>query len=409
MNRRNDIIDRLVERIDRLDAASVQGYVQRLVREKAVLENVFQTIREGVLIVDEALRLRYVNAAAIRLLGLPQDPKERENQPIGRYLRDVDWKGLFAGSEAELERVARQELEVFYPRHRFLQFYVLPYHDKQDEADGHRLLTLILHDVTDLHEHTESTIESEKLGAITMLAAGVAHEIGNPLNSLNIHLQLLQRYFRGRVPPGATQPDEETTDAAEMLQIALDEVKRLDTIINQFLKAVRPSPLELTPLYLTQVIGDTLRFMKPEIEDRGVHVECNWPDEEATVMGDAGPLKQAFYNIIKNAVQAMPEGGLLRIGLETRQDRMALSFQDNGKGIAASELSNIFDPYYTSRPNGTGLGLVIVERIVREHGATLGVESEVGVGTCFTISFPLSNRPPRLLDRGQEQPPEPGA
>jgi len=404
-------VDRLIERLDRLDPSSVQGYILRLVREKELLETVFQTVREGVIIVDDKLRIRYVNHAAVNLLGLPADCTD---QPIERYLRELDWSQLKAGDEDAWARVSRQEIEVFYPQHRYLLCRFLPYESgirskdiaedtaAELEADGtpqlldaittgdEPMITLTLDDVTEIRERAASTIESERLAAITMLAAGVAHEIGNPLNSLTIHLQLLDRQLAALSSDGAD-------NAKELVDVSLQEVRRLDDIINQFLKAVRPSIFEPGAVALHELIAKTLAFMKHEIEDRGVLVQGEWPDEIPKIMGDDTQLQQALYNIIKNGIQAMESGGVLVIKLSTTDDFVVLSVADSGKGIDREQLGDIFDPYYTTKPDGTGLGLVIVERIMREHGAEFGIDSEVGRGTVITMRFPLPSRRQRLL------------
>ena len=385
-------VHHLIERLDRLDPNSVQGYILRLVREKGVLESVFQTIREGIIIINRDLRIEFVNRAAMNLLGLPANILDAPGHKINRFLRDLDWDRLMRLESAEWERVSRQEIEVVYPQHRVLLFYLLPYKNQFDPASKLGLAVIILHDVTDLREQTATQIEAGRLNAITMLAAGVAHEIGNPLNSLNIHLQLLDRHFRDQPPSAAT------TEARELLAVPLDEVKRLDRIIGNFLKAVRPTPVELKPVALKDVVNDTLRAMKGEIEDHELTVQCEWGVDVPPVAADRHQLQQALHNILKNSIQAMASGGTLRIALTADADAVSLAVNDTGKGIAPEDLGNIFNPYYTTRENGTGLGLVIVERIVREHGATLGVDSEPGRGTTFTVRFPLRERRLRLLE-----------
>lgn len=391
----SSFIDRLIERLDRLDPASVQGYVLKLARTKGVLETILEAVREGILIIDRDLRIHFANQAAVELLGLPGEFRDLEKQQINRYLRGINWAHLIAGNAAEWERASRQEIEVFYPTHRHLQFYLLPYSGEVAPGAGNEtgaMITVILQDVTEQRRQTEETIESERLNAITMLAAGVAHEIGNPLNSLTIHLQLLERYFKAR------GEDDDAREAAELTEISLREVRRLDTIITQFLRAVRPQPLERCPLSLKNVINDTLEFVKHEINDRGVFVEARWPEHVQPITGDETQLKQAVYNIVVNALQAMPDGGMLRIDLEQTDEAVVLNVHDTGKGIPKQELANVFTPYYTTRKEGTGLGLMIVQRIVRDHGATIGVSSEVGAGTTFSIRFPRRDRQVRLLE-----------
>ncbi len=387
----SDFLDRLIERLDRLDPTSVQGYILKLVREKGLLETVFQTLREGVIIIDRELKVHYVNNAAIQLLGLPADIRDDENVGIKRYLRDLEWDRLMSEDPEEWERASRQEIEVFYPEHRYLQFYLLPYKNEQEVGDAElSMATIILHDVTEQRTSTESAIESERIHAITLLAGAVAHEIGNPLNTLKIHLQLLDRHI-GQLG------ENDNGDAGELVKVAMQEVNRLDTVINQFLKAIRPTEAQLKRVALKDIIKKTLSFMKHEVEDRRIAVECEWPADVPAILGDPTQLQQAFYNIISNAIQAMQDGGTLNIRLAPKADAIVVTFADTGKGIAAEQLSDVFNPYFTTRKDGTGLGLVIVERIIREHGAELGVESDVGRGTVFTIRFPIWRKRTRLL------------
>jgi signal transduction histidine kinase len=385
-------LDRLIDRLDRLDPSSVQSYVLRLVKEKGFLETVFNTIREGVIVISRDLAIHYTNPAAGNLLGLPED---FSGQKISRFLRDIDWERLMSAEPEEWHRVSLQEIEVYYPIHRYLNFYLVPCKSEEDDRDF-PLATIILHDVTDRHKDTEATIETQRIRAITMLAAGVAHEIGNPLNSLNIQLQLLQRHLR------RLDDQQVVREGNELLEVATQEVKRLDTIINNFLRAIRPTPPNMKRIRLDKVLADSLEFMRNEIEDRNILVEASWPDDLPLVMGDADQLKQAFFNLMKNALQAMPDGGLLRVGCQTREHMLELRFADTGKGISGSDLSHIMEPYYTRRVEGTGLGLFIVERVIRSHGGELGIESEEGRGTVFTIRLPLHDRRIHLLQAPME-------
>ncbi len=385
-------LDRLIERLDRLDPTSVQNYLLRLVREKGFLETVFNSIHEGIIVIDRHLRVHYVNMAVKVLLGIPEDYVE---QRIDRFMRDVDWNRLMSADPDEWHRISMQEIEVSYPVHRYLNFYLVPFRSDGDDVDF-PLAAIILHDVTALHHDTEKTIESQKVQAITMLAAGVAHEIGNPLNSLHIHLQLLQRRL------GEGGDPELIGDAAELLDVATQEVNRLDTIINNFLRAVRPVEPKMQMLNVSSVLEESLQFMRREIEDRSILVEAVWPEGVPLVHGDPDLLKQAFYNLIKNAVQSMSDGGILRVSCGEHNDMLEISFADTGKGISTRDLPRIMEPYFTTRRDGTGLGLMIVERIVRTHGGELGVQTEEGRGSIFTIRLPLHRKRVRLLQAPAE-------
>jgi len=382
----NNFLDRLIDRMDRLDPSSLQTCVLRLVRQKGFLETIFNTIQEGVIVIDERLRVQYINIAAQRLLGIQEAPL---NDRIDKHLREVDWRSLLSLDPEEWHRVSRQEIEVFYPSHRYISFYIVPVRGDA-EGDELPLATIILRDVTQKHQDTEKTIESQKVQAITMLAAGVAHELGNPLNSLNIHLQLLGRCV------GRIQDEDLRNETEELLGIATHEVERLDAIVSHFLQAVRPVPPKLERLMIQGLLAESLVFMRPEIEHRQIRVEATLPEEVPAVLADPDQLKQAFYNIIKNAMQAMPDGGLLQIVCSVGRDFLDVRFANTGKGITPEEMSRLMDPYYTTRTGGTGLGLVIVDRIVRGHGGELGIESDEN-GAAFTIRLPLRERQMRLL------------
>ncbi|MDD3118320.1 MAG: ATP-binding protein, partial [Victivallales bacterium] len=191
-------------------------------------------------------------------------------------------------------------------------------------------------------------------------------------------------------------------EVSQLLDTAKGEVERLDTIIHQFLQAIRPGKPQLVPLDLKTVIVGALNFMRQEIEDRGVEVKCSWPELLPEVRGDANQLKQAFYNILKNSLQAMPHGGRIEIDCSFDPEVVELTFADTGPGIKAEDINMVFEPFRTTKMNGSGLGLMIVERIIREHGAELRVESEVGHGTKFIVRFYRGARRLRMLTDSQQ-------
>ena len=394
MKTSENFLDRLIERLDRIDPSRVQNYVLKLVREKGFLETVFDTIQEGVIVIDRQIQMQFVNRSARELLGMPGTA---EGQRLDRYLRDVDWLALMEANPEEWRRVSFQELEVFYPQPRVLSFYIVPLSQDESPADI-QMATIIFRDVTETRQSTERAIESRRIDAITKLAAGVAHEIGNPLNSLNIHLQLLRRNLDRR------PEDSDSKEARELLRVACSEVDRLDSIITNFLRAVRPTQPHFEQLNIQQLLGESLRFMRNEIEDKGLLVEASLPDSLPRIRGDAGQLKQVFYNIMKNSIQAMSKGDKFEILCDVTEQFVEIRFVDTGKGISAENLRHIMEPYFTTRTEGTGLGLLVVERVVREHGGELGIESTEGEGTVFTVRLPLMDRRIRLLEapRGEE-------
>jgi signal transduction histidine kinase len=255
---------------------------------------------------------------------------------------------------------------------------------------------VILTDITETRRDTAATIESERLNALSMLAAAVAHELGNPLNSLNIHLQLLDRELK-------KLPAEKRQKAAQHLAIAQDEIARLDYLIAGFLRAMRPSKLNLQLANVNQLLTDTLAVIQPELDDRNISVRERLSPKLPRIPLDATQIKQVFFNVIKNAMQAMNSGGALTIATDADDTHVIITFTDAGVGIPAERIGKIFEPFQTTKGVGTGLGLMIVQRIIREHGGELELETAPGVGTTLRIRLLIHPRRVKLLEAPKEK------
>ena len=251
---------------------------------------------------------------------------------------------------------------------------------------------MLVRDLTRTKAEAEETLETERLNALTLLAAGVAHEIGNPLNSLDIHLQLMERKLR-KFEAGERQQLE------EHLQTARDEIGRLDSILKQFLSAVRPSTPQRERGNLNTVLHDSLKLLEPELESRKISVELHLDEELPLLEIDSGQFQQVFYNLLRNAYQALTsDDGRIILRSRASEYEIVFSIEDNGTGISPEHMGAIFEPYRTTKSSGSGLGLLIVRRIVREHGGEISIESEEGEGTRVTIHLPRHQRNVRLLE-----------
>jgi PAS domain S-box-containing protein len=384
-------LDKLVERLDRIDPESLQAHFLRLAQERGLLETIFQVMQEGVMVIDQQGRLTYANRAAERFMGFSL--KTARGRPLAGYLKDIDWDLVLQFDAGEWSRLITREIEVTYPEHRFLSFYVVPLSADEQGQGG---AVVMLRDITRERQTEAHLVESERLNAVKLLAAGVAHEIGNPLNALDIHLQLLERELRHLAP-------EQAQPLGELLTVSRNEVARLDLIITQFLRAIRPTEPRMTPSRVESLLEETLNLLKQEIQDRKIEVEIERPDRVARIRVDPGQIKQAFFNLIRNALQAMPDGGLLRIVIAQTDQSLSVSFRDTGTGIQPENMGRLFEPYQTTKQGGSGLGLMIVQRIVQDHGGQIEVVSKPEAGTSITIQLPRADRRVRLLKGKQAE------
>ena len=396
-------LEKLIERLGRIGPQEVQNYFLRLAQEKGFLETVFNAIQEGIIVTDSKGRITYLNDAACELFGL--EAGNAIGKRLDERMRRLDWESL-TQSGGPVSR----DMEIFYPANRFINFYIVPLmieHRDSAAADalpgtprsaiaatgeqvGH---AMILRDITESRRSAQQTLESERLNALTLLAAGVAHEIGNPLNSLHIHLQLMERKVR-------KLKGEARQELQESIAVARAEIGRLDSIVTQFLRAIRPSKPQLHPESVNAIVNEAVRFFAPEIQDRDVVVEQELRSDLPLLQLDRDQIKQAFYNVIKNSFEATKRRGILRIRTDMDDTHVLISFIDTGGGMSPENLSRVFEPYFTTKSSGTGLGLLIVRRIVREHGGELSIESSQGKGLTLTIRLPYLDKRVRMLEAG---------
>ena len=237
---------------------------------------------------------------------------------------------------------------------------------------------------------------SRRVSALGRLTAGVAHEVKNPLNAMTIHLELLKQKLGASAGP-------DTIDVH--VDVIAREIRRLDDVVQGFLKFARPEELMLRPVSPASLTDEVLKTLAVEANITGVQLESVVAPDVPDIEADAGILRQALLNLAKNAVQAMPRGGKLTMACApTKDGRVEIRVADTGEGIAPENLARIFDLYYTTKPSGTGIGLSLVYRTVQLHSGDIDVESTPGVGTTFVIKMPKAGpgtpaEPPASLKR----------
>ncbi|MDP2897572.1 MAG: ATP-binding protein, partial [bacterium] len=385
---------RVADRLDRIGSAQVQGYFQDLCRETALLWSILQSVSEGIVVVDREGRIRFLNDAAREILGVSQ--KNPVSKPLLRNIADPSLFGLFETSLRDRSLVIDKEVEVRHPKQMAVRVNVLPYRLDEGQPPG---TIVILRDVTAERSRQLESFQSEKLEALVTLAAGVAHEIGNPLNSLSIHMQLMEREVQRLQKKNRLQARtpalRDLQRLSDTLEIAKSEVRRLDDTVRRFLGAIRPSQLRHREANINNLVESVLDFMYFEISQQDIAIEKEYDRRIPLIMVDEDQIKQAFFNIIKNAIQAMPAGGVLRTTTRLRDSQVEVTFSDTGVGVPKEKINRVFEPFYTTKEGGSGLGLMMVYRIIKDHAGTLTFTSEEGKGTKVTVSLPLHGKETR--------------
>lgn len=339
--------------IGRLNADKLREQYELVADELARSEQLLDILKDGIVRLDANGNVVQSNPAARELLG--GDPAD--------ILPDL---GLPVG------KAARREIAVTYPDARTLEAQTIP-------SD---LETIVyLRDITAEKARSEEELRAGATKAVSDLAAGVAHEIGNPLNAIALALQLVRR---------------DPTDT-ESIDTAIAQLKRLDGIVRDFLTALRPQKPNLMPGSVAEPLKNCLAALKQLLEDRQIKVTLDVPAALPNVALDANQIQQVFFNLIKNALEAMKDGGALAIALDADDRDVSVTVRDDGMGMTAEQLAHLFEPYRTSKEKGTGLGLMITKRIVTAHGGTIAAESAPGEGTTFTIVLPRLERRIRAL------------
>ncbi|MDR7071540.1 ATP-binding protein [Fictibacillus barbaricus] len=251
---------------------------------------------------------------------------------------------------------------------------IVPFLDKEGKAYQH---ISIQYDITEKKRTEEMLLKSEKLSLVGELAAGLAHEIRNPLTTVKGLVQILQ---------SSTEEKRELyTD------IILDEINRINLIVSEFMVLAKPHAVYFSELNVTDILKTVIYLLEAEANLKNVVFMDDFSVEEAHVFGEKNQLTQVFINLFKNAMEALPHGGIIRVRTRRSGDNIVLSIEDNGVGMDEEQVKRIGEPFYTTKETGTGLGLMVSYRIIQNHKGSMTVQSELNKGTSFNISLPIFN------------------
>ena len=334
--------------------------------EKAHLQGVVDQLEDGVIFLNPERHILFFNRAAEAVVGLPLEravglPIHEVLDPAHPLLPFVDQ--VLVGSAG-----IRNATVVLPHDGRDKEFLVSAFHME----DAHRVMgvAVLLKDLESIKTVQSLVSYSAKLAALGRLTSGVAHEVKNPLNAMMIHVELLKERL-----------EDSGADVRQSLEVIGSEIRRLDRVVQGFLKFMRPQELTLKPVDLNAMLQSVCALLEAESQSHGVRFVLELDADLPTVSADEELLRQAFINILQNAVQAMPTGGAVRI--RTRPEELEwvrVTVTDQGVGIAPEDLDKIFKLYYTSKPGGSGIGLSVVYRIVQLHDGVIEAKSAAGAG-----------------------------
>ena len=382
---------KFLSRLGRIDPPQIESFVASLIRQKDFHRLVFDALLEGVLVVDGEENVVFANEAVRGLLGA--GPAAIEGKPLRKILRARRLLDVAEEFATTRDAILQREVRVRTPAPRVYATSVLPL---DPSADAPALALWILADQTELHQRTAERHQAESIRSMATLMAGIAHEIKNPLNSLNIHAQLIAQAVDEIDSPAVPPSDLERLRRSTT--VLMEETDRLARILDQFIQAVRPAAPNLQPTRLSELLDSTARLLGPECERRRIALSVDNDPELPPVQADPAQLTQVLLNLAKNAMEAIdkPQGRVVLRSL-LRSGHAVIEVEDNGCGIPEEDRGHIFEPYHTTKFNGAGLGLMVVFRIVKAHNGAIVIDSETGHGTTFRIALPLSEKPVRLL------------
>ncbi len=352
--------------------ASIDHMFKDLINLKGFTERILESMTSGVLIFDPAGKITYANPE-IKLIMARQFPEGwnpfDENEKLPGRLNELMVDVLKTNITLENEKVKIKTTGAT----RIVEVNAFPFRNEGGSMLG---TAFFIKDVTQISALEEQLKRADKLSAIGVLAAGVAHEIRNPLTGMKMIVQLLDGEFSA------------DDSRREPLGIIQREIDRLESIVGNLLDFAKPSKPKAIDVAPAKVVEDCYQLIKNQLNKQGVSFETHVMKDCPWVTGDPDQLKQVFINIMTNAIYALGQGGRLTVNIDSREDHVVVAFEDTGTGIPAERLPDIFNPFMTTKEDGTGLGLSMAQRIIEEHGGRIEVQSVFGEGSTFTVFLP---------------------
>lgn len=408
----HDYVKRITKMIPKLSQEQLQRIIKNVANENAMLDSILESLTTGLIVVDKQWRILKFNKISERFLSFIhfEDETNRRYKKVWELISDVDVSEFLRDCADKDKSNISQEFSIHLPNSdnltRFIVVYVLSL--VSDSKINGRIIKI--YDVTEQRLQEVKMRRMENMAGLTTLAANMAHEIKNPLGAISIHIQLLQKAIEKQRNSTGVLPEKKFVE--EHLDVVNEEIDNLNRLITDFLFAVRPvnANYSLVDPYL--ILKKLVDFLSPEFNSHRVSFTVKNPNSTAKLLIDEKIFREMIINIVQNAFAAIKERfpecknedlqndefiGKISIRISVKFDKYIISISDNGCGMSDETIVRLFEPYFTTRATGTGLGMTLVYKIVKEFSGDIHVKSEENKGTTFIIEFPIPQTEKKLL------------
>ncbi len=394
-------VKRVTQKAEKLSKEQLLSLLETMVDENESLYSVLESLSTGLLIIDNNFKLLRSNTIVESWLPFSERVEDIQgtDTPVWEYIEDEDIAAFLKKCKENNITNSSEDFSIVTSGGsvRFLTITISPLVN-DGELNGK---VILVRDITEKRNQDVLLHRMENLANLTNLAAGMAHEIKNPLGAISIHIQLIQKALE------KARENEDKLPAKKFVEDHIDvvneEIEHLNKLVMDFLLAVRPIKAQLELKDPDKLINGLIDFFKPEFNKSGIKVEFRQSESNKKIMLDEKLFRDVIMNISQNALAALKtkfqgqEGGLFTISDKVEGNKYILTIADNGCGMSEETIAKIFEPYYTTKANGTGLGMTMVYKIIKEFSGEIFVNSKEGEGTAFVISFPIPQKDAKLI------------
>ena len=401
---------RVSQKLDKLSSAQIQRIIEDNCGKTELFSSIFQSLQSGLVIVDEKFLLININKAAERYLPLKSSfDKFSDDEPVFNYIDDDEISKFLKDclENGKTNVSSEYTVKTSGGSVRFIDIFVTPL--VQGQSNDLTLLGSIIRieDVTERKQQEILLHRMETLAGLTNIAASVAHEIKNPLGAISIHIQLIQKMVKKKRDFDGKLPDPKFLE--NYLDVINQEIENLNKIVVDFLMAVRPISANLELVNPDKLLKSIFDFFGPELKSKKIKTEISLNKEDLRILIDQKLFREIIVNLATNSVSAIESkneadmdlskdyAGIISVKTSVKDDKYTILFSDNGCGMSEETVSRIFEPYFTTKANGTGLGMAMSYKIIKEFSGDIAVESKLGEGSSFKITLPVPQKDKRLL------------